>query len=110
MVPAIRSHVILHRASGSGDERKHIAYDALVIGHEGDLLTLVFIDPAMENRLNDVNFSDAFERVFSVPHESANSQGHYFYTLTTDGTDAVLQSMADAGAKGRKPRPVASGK
>lgn len=79
MIPAIRSHAILHRAEGSGKNRKHVAYDALVIGVQGELLTLAFIDPALENRLGDVNYSDAFERVFHVPPKG-ESDGHYFYT------------------------------
>jgi hypothetical protein len=79
MVPAIRSHVILHRAEGSGTDRKHVAHDALVLAAHGDLLTVAFIDPALIHRVNDINWSDAFEKVFDVPPKG-ESDGHYFYT------------------------------
>jgi hypothetical protein len=79
MIPAVRSHVLLHRAEGKGPDRKHIAHDALVLAVQGDLLTVAFIDPDMTHRLNDVNWSDALERVFHVPPK-AEDDGHYFYT------------------------------
>jgi hypothetical protein len=111
MTPEVRSHVLLHRAEGTGKDRKHVAHDALVLAVDGDLLTVAFIDPALVNRLNDINFADAFERVFHVPPESEEENGHYFYTLTQEGTDTVLQAMADEGAvKDAESKAASSGK
>lgn len=90
-IPAVGSHVLYHRAEGSGKDRKQVAYDAIVLGDErardhnqetDDLpnLTLAFLDPVAFDQLNGANWPSAFLRVFSVPHEDEDD-GHHFYQV-----------------------------
>lgn len=103
--PDLASHVIYHRAEGVGDARKYVAHAATVMGYEGveedklPLLRLAFAEPARILQFGDANWASAFEQVFSVPPEEADNQGHHYYSLSSDGLDAVLQATADEGAR-----------
>lgn len=94
MKPELRTHVKIHRAEGSGKDRKYVAHEALVIGVQDDLLTLAFINPDSLAQLGGVNWTDAFEQVFSVPHKDADSEGHYYYTTEPARSDEEKKLQA----------------
>lgn len=104
-IPELASHVIYHKAEGTGDQRKFVAHDATVMGYEGleedklPLLRLAFAEPSRILQFGDANWASAFEQVFSVPSEEADNQGHHYYSMSSDGLDAILQATADEGAR-----------
>jgi len=104
--PAIRSYVLYSRAEGTGAQRKYVSHDALVIGYDRPhdhnpetdgmpMVTLAFVDPASQGQLGSVNWSDAFEQVFSVPHQDMQDGGHHFYTIAPqfDVAERKLQAF-----------------
>lgn len=112
-IPPIGSHVVLVRQELIKGERVAVEYAAIVFGYERandhDVevdgqphLTVVYADPSKITQFGGADFTEAFDRLFSVPHEDVNALGHIFwregYAGTTEGKDAALQAIADERA------------
>jgi hypothetical protein len=112
-VPEVGTHVVYHRAEGSGDKRKHVAHDALVTGYERPpdhdpeedglpMLNVMFMEPSGHAQLGGINWSDALERAFSVPHQDVDGEGHHFYTVPGGGLPSAADLDEDADEKAAK--------
>jgi len=137
-VPGIGSHVVLVSQEVVDGKRVPVEINAIVVGYDRAAdhdpekdgqpkLHLVYFDKTQANRLDGLDYLDAFPRLFSVFHKGVDSTGHFCWfdahaehqktvddmnkgiailrkqlAETTEGRDEALQKLADAGAKGKK--------
>lgn len=106
-VPKLGSHVVLVRQEIVNGKRAPVEHDATVIGYERAAdhnpeehglpnLHLAYLNESRIAELNGANWADAFERVFSVPHEDVNSEGHGYWRQDVEADG--LPSAADLDA------------
>src|ERR1051326_3261641 len=89
-VPELGSNVVLVRQEIVDGKRVPVEYPAIVFGFERGAdhdpavdgqphLTLVFATPKNILEVGGADFGEAFERLFSIPHEDVNAMGHMFW-------------------------------
>jgi len=137
---AIGSHILFHKlfAATKDVPQHHKTFDAIVTGyemkHDHDVdkdglphINLAYLNPEKFLALGGADWAQAFERVYSVPHEDVNDEGPSHYSVIAS-EEAGLPSDADldaavataeeearakeatSGKKNGKPKPVAVGK
>ena len=96
-IPEIRGHVVYSRNETVDGKLVRVSHDAIVTGFERPadhdpetdglpMLNLAYAEPGEEGAFSGVNWTDGFERAFSVPHEGVDNSGHHFYGFADGGT------------------------
>lgn len=89
---------------GSAPQIVRVKHDAIVTGYERPAdhdpetdglptINLVYVEPSDVAAFQGVNWTDGFERAFSVPHEGVDNTGHHFYKDASAEHDKAIKDM-----------------